>query len=332
MKILSISALAFSLASAQQQPFPTAGTVERLDPALDQLIAPNTRIEVIASGFTWSEGPVWDKKNNRLLFSDVPENTVYQWNLKDGVSVFLKPSGFTGPSRYSGEPGSNGLAYNNDGQLLFCEHGDRRVSMIAEGNSGKITLADKFKGMRFNSPNDLCVHPSGLIFFTDPPYGLPLKEKDPTREIDAFGVYRIALDGSVAMVIPDLKRPNGVTLSNDGKTLYIAQSHGEEAWIMSYPVNKKGDLSKGTLLYDATELAKTDKGLPDGLKTDTKGNIWCTGPGGVLVVSAKGKLLGRILTGHRTANCAWGEDGTTLYMTADYYIMRIQTLTKGTGF
>ena len=149
MRILSISALTFSLASAQQQPFPTAGTVERLDPALDQLIAPNTRIEVIASGFTWSEGPVWDKKNNRLLFSDVPENTVYQWNLKDGVSVFLKPSGFTGPSRYSGEPGSNGLAYNNDGQLLFCEHGDRRVSMIAEGNSGKITLADKFKGMRF---------------------------------------------------------------------------------------------------------------------------------------------------------------------------------------
>ena len=332
MKIIWISALAFSLASAQQQPFPTAGSVERLDPALDQLIDPKTKIEVIASGFTWSEGPVWDKQKNRLLFSDVPENTVYQWNLKDGVSVFLKPSGFTGPSKYSSEPGSNGLAYNNEGQLLFCEHGDRRVSMITGGNKGKITLADKFEGKRFNSPNDLCVHSSGLIFFTDPPYGLPLKEKDPTREIDAFGVYRIALDGSVTMAIPDLKRPNGVTLSNDGKTLYVAQSYGEEAWIMSYPVDKKGNVGKGNLLYDATELAKTDKGLPDGLKTDTKGNIWCTGPGGVLVISATGKLLGRILTGHRTANCAWGEDGSTLYMTADYYIMRLQTLTKGTGF
>ena len=332
MKIICIYAIAFSLASAQQQPFPTAGTVERLDPALDQLIAPKTKIEVIASGFTWSEGPVWDKQHNRLLFSDVPENTVYQWNLKDGVSVFLKPSGFTGPSNYSGEPGSNGLAYNNEGHLLFCEHGDRRVSMITEGNGGKITLADKFEGMRFNSPNDLCVHSSGLIFFTDPPYGLPLKEKDPTREIDAFGVYRIGLDGSITIAIPDLKRPNGVALSNDGQTLYIAQSYGKEAWIMSYSVDKKGNVGKGSLLYDATELAKTDKGLPDGLKTDTEGNIWCTGPGGVLVISSKGKLLGRILTGHRTANCAWGEDGSTLYMTADYYIMRIQTLTKGTGF
>jgi len=332
MKLLCISAFACAIASGQQQPFPTTGSVERLDPLLDQLIAPETQIEVIASGFTWSEGPVWDKKNSRLLFSDVPENTVYQWNLKDGVSVFLKPSGFTGPRNYSGEPGSNGLTYDNEGQLLFCEHGDRRVSMLSKGNSGKITLADKYEGKRFNSPNDLCVHSSGLIFFTHPPYGLPLKENDPTREIDAFGVYRIALYGTVEMVISNLKRPNGVTLSNDGKTLYIAQSYGNEAWIMSYPLDNKGNVGKGALLFNATELAKTDKGLPDGLKTDTKGNIWCTGPGGVLIISPKGKLLGRILTGHRTANCAWGEDGSTLYMTADYYIMRIQTLTKGTGF
>lgn len=332
MKIFYLSALACSLASAQQQPFPTAGSVERLDPALDQLIAPDTKIEVIASGFTWSEGPVWDKQNDRLLFSDVPENTVYQWSLKDGISVFLKPSGYTGPRNYSSEPGSNGLAYDNQGRLLSCEHGDRRVSMITKGNGGKITLADKFEGKRFNSPNDLCVHSSGLIFFTDPPYGLPLKERDPSREIEAFGVYRIALDGSVKMVISDLKRPNGVTLSNDGKTLYIAQSHGKEAWIVSYPVDGKGNVGKGTLLFDATELSKTDKGLPDGLKTDTQGNIWSTGPGGILVISPQGKLLGRVLTGHRTANCAWGEDGSTLYMTADYYIMRIQTLTKGTGF
>ncbi len=332
MKLFYISTFVCAIASGQQQPFPTAGSVERLDPALDQLITPDAKIEVIASGFNWSEGPVWDKKNSRLLFSDVPENTVYQWNMKDGISVFLKPSGYTGPSNYSGEPGSNGLTYDNEGRLLFCEHGDRRVSMITKANGGKITLADKFEGKRFNSPNDLCVHSSGLIFFTDPPYGLPKKEKDPTREIDAFGVYRINLDGSVSMVIPDLKRPNGVTLSNDGKILYVAQSHGEEAWIMSYPVDGKGNVGKGTLLFDATELGKTDKGLPDGLKTDIKGNIWTTGPGGVLVISPKGKLLGRILTGHRTANCAWGEDGSTLYMTADYYIMRIKTLTTGTGF
>ena len=134
------------------------------------------------------------------------------------------------------------------------------------------------------------------------------------------------------MAVPDLKRPNGVTLSHDGKTLFVAQSHGEEAWVMSYPVDDQGNVGKGKLFYDATELAKTDKGLPDGLKTDTKGNVWCTGPGGVMVINPQGKLLGRILTGHRTANCAWGDDGSTLYLTADYYIMRLQTLTKGSGF
>lgn len=332
MKEFIIAALVCAIASAQQPPFPSAGSVERLDPALDQLIAPGTKIEVIASGFTWSEGPVWDKANNRLLFSDVPENTVFQWSLKDGISVFLKPSGYTGGGNYGGEPGSNGLTFDNEGLLLFCEHGDRRVSMITKDGGGKITLADKFEGKRFNSPNDLCVHSTGIIFFTDPPYGLPKKENDPRREVAAFGVYRIGLEGKVSIVVPDLKRPNGVTLSNDGKTLYVAQSHPAEAWVMSYPVDEKGNVGKGKVLFDATELAQTSQGLPDGLKTDIKGNIWCTGPGGVMVISAKGKLLGRILTGHRTANCAWGDDGSTLYLTADYYIMRLKTLTKGTGF
>ena len=332
MKIFWISALASSLLTAQQQPFPTAGSVERLSPKIDQLIAADTKIEVIASGFTWSEGPVWDQANNRLLFSDVPENTVYQWNRKDGISVFLKPSGYTGPADYSSEPGSNGLAFDNEGRLLFCEHGDRRVSMLTKNNGGKITLADKHNGKRFNSPNDLCVHSSGSIFFTDPPYGLPQKEKDPRREIEAFGVYRIAPDGSTHMIVGDLKRPNGVTLSPDEKTLYVAQSHGEHAWIMAYPIDAKLNVGKGKLLFDATELAKTDKGLPDGLKTDIKGNVWSTGPGGVLVIDPQGELLGRILTGHRTANCAWGEDGSVLYLTADDYLMRIHTLTKGSGF
>jgi gluconolactonase len=332
VRALLVIAISSSLASGQQEPFPTAGSVERLDPALDQLIAPGTEIEVIASGFTWSEGPVWDKANDRLLFSDVPENTVFQWKLKDGLSVYLKPSGYTGPSAYGNEPGSNGLTFDKEGRLLFCEHGDRRVSMLTKDGGGKITLADTFEGKRFNSPNDLCIHPSGLIFFTDPPYGLPKKENDPRREIDAFGVYRIALDGKVTMVVPDLKRPNGVALSQDGKTLFVAQSQPGEAWVMSYPIDDGGNVGKGKLFFDANELAKSAAGLPDGLKTDQKGNVWCTGPGGVLVISPEGKLLGRILTGHRTANCAWGNDGSTLYLTADYYLMRIQTLSQGSHF
>jgi len=332
MKQLIIATLTCALAGAQQAPFPTAGSIERVDPALDQLIAPGTKIEVIASGFTWSDGPVWDKKNQRLLFSDVPENTVFQWNRKNGLSVFLKPSGYTGVSDYSNEPGSNGLTFDNEGRLLFCEHGDRRVSRITKDGGGKITLADRHDGKRFNSPNDLCVHSSGMIFFTDPPYGLPERENDPRRETEAFGVYRIATDGKVTLVIPDLKRPNGVTLSPDEKTLYIAQSQSGEAWVMSYPVDEKGEVGKGKLFFDANELAKTSKGAPDGLKTDVQGNVWCTGPGGVMVINPQGKLLGRLLTGHRTANCGWGDDGSTLYLTADYYIMRVKTLTKGSGF
>lgn len=321
-----------TMAWSQQAPFPTTGSIERLDPALAELIPAEAQIEVIASGFTWSEGPVWDKANDRLLFSDVPNNVVHQWSEKDGVGVFLKPSGYTGPADYGKEPGSNGLAFDNEGRLLFCEHGDRRISVLTKEGGGKMTVADRFDGKRFNSPNDLCIHPKGWIYLTDPPYGLPKGPDDPLREIDQFGVYRIDPDGKVHSMIGDLKRPNGVTLSPDSKTLYVAQSQGGEAWLMSYPLDEKGDVGEGILLFDATPLSKKDKGMPDGLKTDQRGNIWCTGPGGVLVISPDGKLLGRILTGHLTANCAWGDDGSTLYMTADHYIMRLRTTAKGTGF
>lgn len=332
MRTFILAAVLTSSVWSQQAPFPTAGKIERLDPALDALIPADAKIEVIASGFTWSEGPVWDKVNSRLLFSDVPNNVVHQWTEKDGIGVFLKPSGYTGPTAYSKESGSNGLAFDNEGRLLSCEHGDRRVSVLTMNGGGKVTAADRFDGKRFNSPNDVCVHPKGWIYFTDPPYGLPNGADDPLREIDQFGVYRIDPDGKVHSVIGDLKRPNGVTLSPDSKTLYVAQSQGGEAWLMSYPLDDQGNVGKGEILYDATPLSQKDKGMPDGLKTDQQGNIWCTGPGGVLIVTPEGKLLGRILTGHLTANCAWGDDGSTLYMTADYYIMRIRTNAKGAGF
>jgi len=332
MRRIIIAASITSTIWAQQVPFPTAGSIERLDSALDQLIEPNAKIEVIASGLTWSEGPVWDKANARLLFSDVPNNVIHQWTEQDGLGVFMKPSGFTGPAEYSRESGSNGLTIDQKGNLLTCEHGDRRVSTLPLSGGGKMTLADRWDGKRFNSPNDLIAHPKGWVYFTDPPYGLPKQENDPSREIEQFGVYRINPDGKVDQVISNLKRPNGVTLSPNSQTLYVAQSYQAEAWLMSYPVDQEGNIGKGKILYDATPLTKKDKGLPDGLKTDQQGNIWCTGPGGVLVISPEGKLLGRILTGHLTANCCFGDDGSTLYMTADYYIMRIRTKAKGTGF
>lgn len=307
------------------------GQVIRLDPALDALLEKNAQIEVLASGFEWSEGPVWVKANNYLLFSDVPKNTVYRWKEGEGISEFLKPSGYTGRGDYSDEPGSNGLILNKKGELVSCEHGDRRVSAVSLNGGKKTTLADRWEGKRFNSPNDVVQHSSGAYYFTDPPYGLAKKADDPIREIPQFGVYRIGTDGKVTQVISDLKRPNGLAFSPDEKTLYVAQSFDSEAYILSYPVNANGTLGKGQVLLDATPMVKQGlKGLPDGMKVDAQGNLFATGPGGVLVISPQGKLLGRIDPGEATANCAFGPDGW-LYLTADMHLCRIRTKTRGSG-
>jgi gluconolactonase len=199
---------------------------------------------------------------------------------------------------------------------------------------GKRTLADNFQGKRFNSPNDVVQHSSGAYYFTDPPYGLDKHENDPTRESDIFGVYRIGTDGKVSVVISDLQRPNGLAFSPDEKTLYVAQSDPDRAIIMSYPIEKDGSLGKGKVFFDATPAVKEGKlkGLPDGLKIDKKGNLFAAGPGSVLIISPEGKLLGRIDTNEPTANCAWGNDGSTLYITSNMYLCRIKTLTIGIGF
>ncbi|MDP0492358.1 MAG: SMP-30/gluconolactonase/LRE family protein [Verrucomicrobiota bacterium JB023] len=316
-----------SLLSANPAPEPV-GSVNRIDDSLDRLLAPEAKLERIAEGFEWAEGPVWDKENARLLFSDVPENTVYSWSEEEGLAVYLKPSGFTGPVSLSREPGSNGLAFDARGQLLSCEHGDRRLSTLTP-SGGKMTLADNYEGKRFNSPNDLAVHSSGSLFFTDPPYGLPGGAQSEFKELDHQGVYRLDPDGSVTLLIADLPRPNGVTLSPDEKTLYIAQSHRPAPHILAYPINADLGLGKGSLLFDASDLAGQYAGSPDGLKCDREGNIWSTGPGGVLIITPDGKLLGHLLTGRRTANLAWGDDGKTLYLTADSDLLRIRTLVGG---
>ncbi len=330
MRILLIAAtLAAVLPGRAAEPQSAPGPVERLDPALDALLAPDARLEIVATGLNWSEGPVWDKSRKRLLFSDVPENTIFQWSEGAGLSVFMKPSGFTGPAEHGARGGSNGLAFDKDGRLVCCEHGDRRVSVLTK-NGGKRTLADHFGGKRFNSPNDLAVHPDGSIYFTDPPYGLPGGDKDPDRESEIFGVYRIAPDGGVTLADATLSRPNGIALSHDGKFAFVAQSDKAAPIVKRYVIREDGSLDAGSVFFDATGL--DGKGLPDGLKTDRSGNVWCTGPGGVLVISAGGKLLGRIPTGQATANCAWGDDGTTLYITADAHLCRIRTKVKGTGW
>jgi gluconolactonase len=241
----------------------------------------------------------------------------------------MKPSGFTGVGEYSVEPGSNGLLLDSKGRLILMEHGDRRVSLWETGR-GKVTLVDNFEGKRLNSPNDGALKSNGDLYFTDPPYGLPQKADDPGRELDFCGVYRYS-QGKLTLLTKELSRPNGIAFSPDEKTLYVANSDPQHAVWMAYPVKEDGTLGVGRVFVDVTAMAAQLPGLPDGMKVDRDGNLWAAGPGGIHIFAPDGKRLGRIETGETTSNCAWGDDGSTLYITADMYVCRIHTKTHGAG-
>ncbi|MCE2726831.1 MAG: SMP-30/gluconolactonase/LRE family protein [Planctomycetaceae bacterium] len=308
---------------------PTLGSIERLDPRFDALVPRDATIEVLASGFEWAEGPVWLKDQQAILFSDIPRNRVMRFKDGAGLSVYLEPAGFTGPGSYGSERGSNGLTLDRQGNLISCEHGDRRVSRLTPGG-GKRTIADNYRGKRFNSPNDCTVHSSGAIYFTDPPYGLPKGWDDDRRELDFCGVYRVTPDGTVTLVCDTMTRPNGICLSPDEKRLYVAQSDPQAPIWKVFNVKPDGTLDEGRTFFDGTKLfQERKKGLPDGLKVDFAGNVFATGPGGVLVFAADGTHLGTLLTGQATANCCFGGDGRTLYMTADSHLCRVRLTTQG---
>lgn len=302
----------------------TLGRVERLEPELDRYVTADTPIEVLAGGFTWTEGPVWvsDDRGGHLLLSDIPRNTIFRWSAKRGVEPFMEPSGYTGVSYYGLEPGSNGLAIDPQGRLTLCEHGDRRVSVLTDGG-GKLTLADRYQGKRLNSPNDLVFDADGVMYFTDPPYGLPERAEDPRRELDFCGVYRLDPNGKLTLLTKELDRPNGIGLSPDGQTLYVAQSDPARPIWMAYPLLDNNTLAAGRLLHDASENIEEFPGLPDGLAVAPDGTIFGSGPGGIYVITPQGKLIGRLITGGRTSNCAFGGDGY-LYITADKNLCRIR--------
>ena len=331
---MAVVTILFAVDAEAAEAVPTVGSIERLDPRLDAIVPGDAAIEVLAMGFDWAEGPIWlpaiEGREACLLFSDVPRNRIHRWRPGKGVDVFLEPSGFSGPGGHGREPGSNGLALDREGRLLICEHGDRRVSRL-EHDGGRRTLADACEGRRFNSPNDAVVHSSGAIYFTDPPYGLPKQWDDPGRELDCCGVYRLAADGRLTLVCRTMTRPNGLAFSPDEQTLYVAQSDPRDPVVRAFTVRGDGALDEGRVFFDATPLAKDRRGLPDGLKVDARGNLFATGPGGVLVIGPDGTHLGTLLTGQATANCGFGEDGSTLFITADSLLCRIRLATRGPG-
>ncbi len=300
----------------------TSALVVILEPEAEKIIDKNATVEVLAEGFTWSEGPVWVDELNAVLFSDVPENKIYKWTLDDSLSVFLEPSGYTGSNK-SGS-GSNGLMLDASGKLILCQHGDRRLAMLNAGlttpSSLFVTIADRFDNKKFNSPNDLHIKSNGDIYFTDPPYGLP---NDSAREIEFNGVYKVNDIGEVTLLVDSLTRPNGIALSLDEKTAYVANSDPEKTVWYTYKLDSLGNFTDARLFYDATYLSNTEKGKPDGLKVHKSGNIFATGPGGVLIFTPEARHIATIRTGAKAANCAFDTEQKYLYITATDMLMRV---------
>ncbi len=260
-----------------------------------------------------------------LLFSDVPQNIIYKWTTEKGVEKYLTPSGLTSNIK-PGNIGGNGLVLNPVGNLVICQHGDRRiavmVSTLDDPKPTYETLAEEYEGNRFSSPNDAAYDANGNLYFTDPPYGLPDEDQDSNKQIPFNGVYKLSPEGIVTLLIDSLTRPNGIALSPDQRALYVANSDADKARIYQYELSDSS-VTSGKILYDATALTKTEKGLPDGLKVDANGNVFATGPGGIFIFNPSGKIIGKIKISEATANCALSNNDKTLFTTSHMYLIKI---------
>jgi len=304
------------------------GHVERLDPALDAIVAPDAAFEILSEGHEWTEGPVWAPALRSVLYSDVPRNTIYRWREGDTATVWLTPSGYTGARARGGEMGSNGLTLDARGRLVLAQHGDRRIARldapIADPAPRFTTLTARVEGRRYNSPNDLVIRSSGDVYFTDPPYGLEGGVDDPARELTVQGVYRLTPDGSVTRLVDDLSRPNGIALSPDERILYVANSDPDQPVIMAYDLGDDGTVANARVFAAS---------WGDGIAVDQEGRLYVArGRDGVVVFAPDGRTLGRLVTTERTSNCAFGDDGSTLYVTSDMYLVRIRLKARGMGF
>ncbi len=328
---IAASAAAPALAVPPPNPPPSPlGGVTRRDARLDALVAPEAKVELLASGYKWAEGPLWVKTGGYLLFSDVPGDTMYRWSRQAGVEVFLQPSGFAGTNPDLRESGSNGLTLDAKGALVFADTGNRALARLDLKTRKKELFLERYMGRRFNSPNDLVVARSGAIYFTDPPFGLKGLSQSPVKEMGFNGVYRLAPGGAVTVIDDSLGFPNGIALSPDESVLYVSNCDGKFPILRSYKLGADGLAASAANFHDFTaQMVPGATGWPDGMKVDEAGNLFACGPGGVSILTPQGELLGVIGAGRTIANCAFGEDGSTLFLTASDSLARIRLRTKG---
>ena len=306
----------------------TAKRIVILDPEALKIIDSSASIEVIAKGFKWTEGPLYIADGGYLLFSDIPNNKVYKWKEGGDTSTFLHASGFTGAVYNGKEAGSNGLLLNKKNELVLLQHGDRRVAVMQspldKPQTKYVTLADRYQGKQFNSPNDGVFAKDGSLYFTDPAYGLANGLEDSAKQLSFQGVFLLRANGKLELVTDEIKYPNGITLSNDERFLYVANSDPSNKVWMKYELNENGLIKNKTVFYRAVADEGKDNGNPDGLKMNKAGYLFATGPGGVWLFNAAGKVIARIYTGQLTANCALGKDEKELFITCGSYVMRVK--------
>jgi gluconolactonase len=284
------------------------------------------KVEKLAGGFQFTEGPVWSP-DGYLLFSDPNANAIYRWNPDGQVTIFRTKSGYTGFDIGDyGQPGSNGLAFDPEGRLTICEHGNRRVTRL-EKNGVITVLANRYEGKRLNSPNDLVYRSDGALFFSDPPFGLPKFHDDPRRELPFTGVFAL-VKGTLKCVSTDLSGPNGLAFSPDEKHLYVTNWDERKKVVMRYDAQADSTLSGGRVLFDMGAAPQAE--ALDGVKVDREGNLYVSGPGGLWVLSPEGRHLGTIRAPELPANFAWGDDGRTLYLTARAGLYRLRLKIPGT--
>ena len=308
-----------------------AASVRRLSPRLDHILAPDAACETIATGIQWAEGPLWVPSQSALFFSDPPANLIRRWRRDEGAIPYLHPSGAGGTDpKLVREPGANGLALGADGRLRIADSGTRAITALDLATKAKTVLVDRYRGKRFNSPNDLHIARSGAIYFTDPPYGLADGDQSPLKELDQNGVYRWTPGGEAVLLDGTLTRPNGIALSPDERTLYVSVSDKDAAGVYAYALDAAGDVGERRLLFDARPMLANDApGITDGMKVAADGTLFCSAPGGLLVMTPEAEPLGLISDGRAIANCCFGEDGRTLFMTASDRVLRLPLRING---